>query len=422
MARVLACPLQFSRSSPCSVTLISMSAATLTLKPMPWAAVWMPLAYLMLVAAEFLALTHITLTQTERGDSALMVGGLVAAFWGGILGATATTHGLVRRFGPARVVMTACALEAVAMALMAVFTSREAWVAGLGAVGFLGGLLWVCCEAWMAKLAPEGRQGAYIGAFEMATGLGMMGGPAALVWLSLDGGTVLWLATATLALACVVFSLSLRMAPQPLVQRVGEVPGPDESTHSKDPQHMLWLLALMGAFGGIMESGVSSLLPSLGMRLAFDVQQAALLGVAVGAGSAFLQVPAGLMCDRWGSTPALRLAWWVLVLSNAALLVWGPQAPWLLWLNAFVLGGVGGAVYTLVVSDLGYRLQGTALVRGMSRLVTAYTLSTLVGPLLGGWSFDVGGLPGTATLLLALSVAGLMLGPLAERWHSRGRS
>ncbi len=374
----------------------------------------LPAAYLLLVAAEFLALTHITLALTGQGRGALAVGLVVAAFWVGIVAATSTAHVMVRRWGTARLVPVACGLEALLMVGMALTPAYEVWLLGLLATGFLGGVLWVCCEAWMVELAPPGQQGLCIGIFETGVGLGMMAGPAVLVWVLPLGVSPLAWASVMLVCSTALFVplrlLAGKKAPSRL-EGAGCIPLQD----ARPTMALLGPLAVMGALGGLLESGFTGLLPSLALRLDFSVSGAAWLGALVGAGSALLQTPSGMACDRWGCARSMRVAWSVLLVTNLALWFWGPAFPWLLWLTGFVLGGVGGAVYTLVVVEMGRRLEGAALVRGMSWMVTAYALGTIAGPLLGGWAFDQSGLSGAALLLVVLSV----LGGVLCAWHKR---
>jgi MFS family permease len=165
-------------------------------------------------------------------------------------------------------------------------------------------------------------------------------------------------------------------------------------------------LALVVAASGLMESGVSSLLPSIAMRLGFALDTAAWLGAFIGAGSALMQAPFGALADRAGLRRAMALAW-ILVLGATLALWWWSDAPrQVLWPVGFVLGGVGGAVYTLVVIELGHRLGGSALVKSMGLLVTAYTAGTAGGPALGGWLFDRAGLPGLAAVMMGCAVLG----------------
>jgi predicted MFS family arabinose efflux permease len=77
-----------------------------------------------------------------------------------------------------------------------------------------------------------------------------------------------------------------------------------------------------------------------------------------------------------------------------------------LWAVGFALGGVGGAVYTLMVIELGHRLAGSTLVRAVALLVTSYSVGTALGPMLGGWMFDRHGLGGLALTLSVLSLLG----------------
>jgi MFS family permease len=172
-------------------------------------------------------------------------------------------------------------------------------------------------------------------------------------------------------------------------------------------------LVSVAAAGGLMESGVSSLLPSISMRLGFSLEAAAWLGAVVGAGSAFMQAPFGALADRVGLRPAMALAWALVLLATLSLGLWAAQPQQVLWLAGFVLGGVGGAVYTLVVIELGHRLGGAALVRAMGLLVTAYTAGTVGGPALGGWLFDLGGLQ-----LLALAMGGCGVAGAVQAWRA----
>jgi MFS family permease len=155
-----------------------------------------------------------------------------------------------------------------------------------------------------------------------------------------------------------------------------------------------------------MESGVSSLLPSIAMRLGFALDTAAWLGAFIGAGSALMQAPFGALADRIGLRRAMALAWALVLGATLALWWWSGAPRQVLWPVGFVLGGVGGAVYTLVVIELGHRLSGSALVKSMGLLVTAYTAGTAGGPALGGWLFDQAGLPGLAAVLMGCGLVG----------------
>jgi MFS family permease len=165
-------------------------------------------------------------------------------------------------------------------------------------------------------------------------------------------------------------------------------------------------LVAVAAASGLMESGTSSLLPSISMRLGFALDTAAWLGAFIGAGSALMQAPFGALADRIGLGRAMALAWTLVLGATLSLWWWAGAPQQVLWPVGFVLGGVGGAVYTLVVIELGHRLVGSSLVKAMGLLVTAYTAGTAGGPALGGWLFDRAGLPGLAAVMTLCGLAG----------------
>jgi MFS family permease len=105
----------------------------------------------------------------------------------------------------------------------------------------------------------------------------------------------------------------------------------------------------------------------------------------------------------------MALAWALIACAAAALAWWAGEPARVLWGAGFVLGGVGGAVYTLVVIELGHRLTGGGLVKAMGLLVTGYTGGTAFGPVLGGALFDASGLAGLALVLMGLSGVGAAL-------------
>lgn len=370
------------------------------------AVLWIvPGVYFVFVGAEFAAMTHLALQATAGGRSAFAVGLLATAMWSGILLASLRAHAAVARHGHARVATGATLLALAAIVSMALHTAYAGWLAAAFALGLGGGLVWVAGESWLAEAAPAGRRGFFVGLFETSVGLGLMAGPALIPLAAALGWAVPVLAALLMALAAALSALLLRL-PLP--------PSHDEPGAAGTPARADWrpvALPLIGiaVASGLMEAGVSALFPSLSMRLGFDVQAAAWLGTVIGAGSALLQPPAGLAADRWGVRRITLGCWAVVLATNAALALLAHEPGRVLWAVGFTLGGVGGAVYTLVIVELGHRLAGAALVKAIGALVTGYSLGTAAGPAIGGAVFDASGLRGLALLLLALAALGMAL-------------
>lgn len=364
-----------------------------------------PAVYFLFVAGEFTAMTQLALTLTARGESALAVGVLGSALWAGLFVASTRAHAWVEAHGHARVFVGACTVATLVVATMPAHEAYAGWLAAAVALGLAGGLVWVAGEAWLAEAAPRERRGLLVGLFETSVGLALCAGPL-LVSLGLATGTdPLLIALGGVSLAWIASLALLGHAPPPHDDSAGG----SAAAASGEWRAVALPLVALAAVSGLMESGISTLLPSISMRLGFEVQAAAWLGAVIGAGSALLQSPFGALADRLGLPRAMALAWALIVATAAALAAAAGHPDRVLWVAGFVLGGVGGAVYTLIVIELGHRLAGSALVKAMGLLVTAYTGGTAGGPALGGWLFDAAGLRGLALVLLALAVAGSLL-------------
>ncbi len=362
-----------------------------------------PAVYFVFVAAEFALMTHLALQATADGRSALLVGLLASSLWAGILLASTVAHAAVQRLGHARVFVGATAAAVAATVSVALHGHVGGWVAGAFVLGLGGGWVWVAGESWLAEAAPPAQRGLLVGLFETAVGLGLMTGPA-LVPLMRAADVAPPVASAGLmGLALVVSLVLLRVEPPGAPGTAPAAATPPAVTRRAQA---LGLLAV-ALLSGLMEGGVSALLPSISMRLGQSLEGAAWLGAVIGAGSALMQPPMGHLADRFGVRRITLLAWAVVLLTNAVLLAAAADPGAVLWGVGFALGGVGGAVYTLMIVELGHRLGGAALVRAIGVLVMAYSLGTALGPTLGGVLFDAGGLPGLALALLLLSAIGL---------------
>jgi MFS family permease len=365
-----------------------------------------PAVYLLFVAAELAALTQLALQATAHGRSALAVGLLASVMWGGILLGSTQAHAAVQRAGHGRVFVSGTAVSALALATLPLHGQFGAWLAALFVLGVSAGLVWVAGESWLAEAAPPARRGLFVGLFETAVGLGLMAGPA-LVPLSRHFGV------SPLVTAAALMGLTLLLAAalwrEALPPRADAVAGAGEPAAEPAAWRVVaFPLIVMALLGGAMEGGVSALLPSVSMRAGFGFEEAAWLGAVIGAGSALLQPPVGVLADRLGVPRTMVLAWGVVVAANAVMLAMAAEPARVLWAAGFVLGGFGGAVYTLAIVEMGHRLAGGGLVKAISALVVAYAVGTTAGPLLGGAVFTAGGLHGLAGLLLGLSLAGLV--------------
>ncbi len=134
-------------------------------------------------------------------------------------------------------------------------------------------------------------------------------------------------------------------------------------------------------------------------------------------------IPAGLLSDRLGRRPLLRLAW--LVGAGAA---WGmalaPSLP--LFVTSYLLYGVTAFVSSPLFSYVTAARGKLSAGRVMTLTSAMYNLGAVIGPLSGGWLGDYFGLQSVflgAALVFMLSVAlVLFLPPQPRETHDGGGS
>lgn len=359
-----------------------------------------PLIYFLFVTGEFLTLTAVTLSLTETGYSAFAVGSGISALWLGLFTTSLLAHRIAGRFGLAGAFCGASLLAPIPLVVIYLVPSYPIFLLGALGLGLAGGIIWVTGESWLVASVPADRRGLYVGLFETSVGLGMVCGPLLLAGvLRLELPPLPFgIGLTTLAALSALPLLKLPATAATKMPSKGAVPLRATSA-----------IFIIAALSGLMESGTSGLLPTVSVRLGASVEAAALLGTVIGVGSAALQLPAGAMADRFGSS-RLILGCWMVLAALGLLLLGTADAPGLaLWIAGFGFGGAGGAVYTALVIDLGHRLSGPALVRAMGKTVTSYTAGTMIGPALGGLLFDLGGLPALAGAITLGALAGGIL-------------
>ncbi len=359
-----------------------------------------PLIYFLFVSGEFLTLTAISLRLTQQGYSAFAVGVALSALWVGIFASSLLAHTIVGRLGLARAFCGACLLAPLPLVVILLVPNYVVFVIGALALGLAGGVIWVSGESWLVGSVPAAQRGFYVGLFETSVGLGLVCGPLMLAGLLGLGLPSVPFGVGLAVLAALMALPLLRLpAPAPTLER--------PSGHA--PPGVATAIFLVAALSGLMESGSSALLPVVSVQLGASLESAAWLGTIIGIGSAALQLPAGVLTDRLGSRRLIFASWAVLAGLGLLLLLVADAPGLALWIAGFGFGGVGGAIYTALVIDLGHRLSGPALVQAMGRMVTSYTAGTMIGPALGGLLFDLGGLAALASAILIGALAGGVL-------------
>jgi MFS family permease len=179
---------------------------------------------------------------------------------------------------------------------------------------------------------------------------------------------------------------------------------------------LAWLLLFTVVVAAGFEQTVLALLPVYGVRYgisAFDMS--ALLTVLI-AGNIAMQVPLGLLAERF-SARLVRFACICFTVLGCALLPVLIETP-LIWPCLFFWGAASYGIYTMCIVELGERFTGKTMVAGNAAFALMWGVGGIAMPPLSGAAMDLLGARG---LPLMLGLVCLMLVAASAVSLLRGR-
>ncbi|MEQ8709208.1 MAG: MFS transporter [Rhodospirillales bacterium] len=345
------------------------------------------------VLSVMIGLSHplIAFNLNSQGVSPTMIG-LNAAMLGlGLLIAGGVMPSVLSRFGLRRTAIVCVVLTTGIFVLYPVFPGLEAWFV----IRFLHGLassgIFIICDTWINRLAPQRLRGRILGLYATIFALGFAIGPAILVLTGAEG----WPPFLS-GVGCGIVSLAGIMFATEPADDEAEQAAPGVSALGFVRHAPALLIAFLGF--GLFEAGLLSLLPIYLLDFSHTESAAAILLATLILGSALLQIPIGFMAD-WlpGRTMfflCVGLAVLAPVLLPALAPTWGPLLVYL-----FLWGGFAFGIYTLAMKELGDRFTGKMLIAGNAAFAIAWSFGNLIGPAISGGMIAWTGLAGLPVFL-----------------------
>ena len=365
-----------------------------------------------------------------EGQSTPMAGLFAATVWIGIFLVTPFVASITHRLGRLRALWLSGLLPVLTSLGLLLSDNLVIWFACQLLAGMAGGMSWVLAEAIVAECATDENRGRYVGLFETMVGLTFVLGPALLAGLvHLGTAWSFGVAWSLMALGLLASFVIPAFATQSTNQNASQADQALGLAGLVAVLHRYPLLVAAGFMGGFFENGLNSLLPLLGLNLGWSPAQSTLLVSASGLGSTLLMLPAGMLADHLIRSQAARHGLAASAISPIALhirqrLMWAcaaitfmstlllpllHQHTLIAWPLVFIWGGIGGALYTLAMIDIGSRETGIGLVSATGVLVMAYTIGGALAPIGGSLMLSLSPTWGFSALLAAVALGGTVL-------------
>lgn len=345
----------------------------------------------------------IALVLSRAGRSSLAIGAVTSASLIAVILSGPFYPQLIGRLGLRRSVIAGIGCGALILTLMPLMASVPFWFGLRFLTGCTLGLSWIASEIWLNTVSGADARGTVMGVYGTVFSLGTVAGPALLEFTGTRG----WLPFGVGAAGLIVTLLPLAA----LENTPSAVQGFTPLRELTGVIRAAPLVMLAALVAGLVESADLTLLPLFGLRDGFGERTALLLLAVFMAGNVVLQVPIGLLADRFGRHRLLA----VCALASAL----GPlllqpffATPGLLWPLLFVWGGTLYAFYSQGVAILGAQFPPALLATANTVFVMVYCLGGVIGPSAGGFALDrwpTHGLPVLLSSAALLLLAGLAM-------------
>lgn len=350
----------------------------------------------------------IAFTLSRLGNSSFAIGAVTGASLIAVMVCAPLYPSLIIRFGLKRCIVAGILFAAGMLLLMPIHPGVPLWLILRFLAGCALGLVWIASEIWMNSVSGSESRGAVIGIYGTIFSIGIIAGPLLLEFTGTRGPRPF-----VIGAVCLVFTL----LPLAVLRRVTSAAQAFTRLRGASVLKAAPIVMLAALVAGLVESADLTLLPLFGVHAGLDEHAALLLVAVFMAGNVVLQMPIGVLADRYGRR--LLLAACALMSSVGPLLLQPTlSVPALLWPLLFLWGGTLYAFYSQGVALMGEEFSVQNLPSANTFFVMVYCLGGVIGPSAGGMAMDIWPRLGLPLLLSAaplLMLGGLALGALRPR-------
>lgn len=389
--------LQIVRTEPASTILMSPSQEAARPKADLPALAGVTAGISVFAVAQGLSYPLFTLLMQKQGMPPALIGLSAAMTPLGLVVSAAFVPPAVRLLG-ARNLAVACALMAALLFIgIGVLQTPLAWFGLRFLVGFAINPLYILSEVWALGLAPAAQRGRIMGIFTAVAGAGYAAGPLALAMVGSDGWPPFVVGIAGFVLCALILFLT-----------TGKLAAFEEETVEQGRGiARFWRLApallLAVIISAACQQSAYSLLPVYGAAFGIGETVLARFVAMLSIGNVLLQIPLGLLAERFGARRML-LACAGVNAASAALLPVFIETPFV-WVLLLSLGGIGYGIYTMALVELGERFSGSMLVAANAAFALMWGLGGIVGAPSSGLAIQLVGPHGMPAVIATLSAA-----------------
>nr|WP_247897994.1 MFS transporter [Paenibacillus pabuli] len=325
-----------------------------------------------------LLLPVLSIFLEQKGVSPGLNGLNAAALYVGSFAMTLVAERLLGAVGFKKLIIGGLLFVMIPLILFPYFPDIKIWFILRLVVGIGDSALHYSAQLWVLLVTAPEKRGRYISLYGMSYGLGFSIGPLGIKLLRFGDSVPFWV-----LFVCMAAVLILVLMKLPDTK-------PEKAEHGQLPERRFrrsltwaWYALLPALLYGYMEAGMNSNFPIYGLRIGLDANQISSLLPFVGIGGLILQLPLGMLSDRYGRKQTLMFAG----ITGGIIFMFVPVAGTHFWWTLVLLtlaGGLVGSFFSLGLAYAADILPKSLLPAANVVASFHFTIGSIIGPNLGG--------------------------------------
>ncbi|WP_136606989.1 MFS transporter [Paenibacillus dokdonensis] len=331
-----------------------------------------------------LLLPLLSIFLEQMGVSSSLNGLNAAALYVGSFAMTLVAERTLGALGFKKLVSAGLVLVLVSVILFPLVPNIKFWFILRLLVGIGDSAVHYSAQLWVLLVTPEENRGRNISIYGMSYGLGFSLGPLGIPLLHI-GNSVPFIALAILVLLVLILVLLKLPDLRPEKLKEGERP----VKRFRRSYAWAWYALIPALLYGYMESGINSNFPVYGLRVGLNEQQIAFLLPFIGIGGLVLQLPLGILSDRFGRKRILIICGILGGLAFILVPLAGTSTVGILLL-LMIAGGMIGSFFSLGLAYAADILPKVLLPAANVIASFHFNIGSIAGPNIGGTLMQYG--------------------------------
>lgn len=327
---------------------------------------------LLTVLASGLLTTYLGLRLSAMQVPELWIGGMMSAYYAGLVAGSKIGHRLVAQVGHIRAFVASAGIVTASALGHALVDDLSIWIVLRLIVGIGMMCQYMVLESWLNEQADNNQRGAVFASYMIVSYLGLILGQGAISFYPDLGLEPLLLIAICFALCIVPIALTKRIHPEPLV------PAPLHIMYywKKAPQAMTTV-----AIGSMIVGSFYGLAPAYASNLGMHPEEVARYMTTTILAGLLAQWPMGKLSDMISRSTLIRIN--CLLLGGLTLAIaFVPHQTHVALVMTFLFGILGFTLYPLATALANSRVEQNERVGLSATILLTFGLGASIGPLI----------------------------------------